>query len=132
MKYLLLVFSFLFLFSTLGYADAPLEKTLGLNTEQAKQVQQIQKKYRREFSAKRQELHRERRKLRRARLAHESSEIAQQEEVTAKLREELKQIRSNENEEIRGVLTPEQQEKFEEVLQQRKKAVGSSRDEKDL
>jgi hypothetical protein len=84
-KHLLLVLGSLFLFSSYGYADAPLKSKLGLNTEQAKQVQEIQKKYRRKFSAKRQELHRERRKLRRARLENDSNAMAQQEKIIAKL-----------------------------------------------
>lgn len=90
-KYFLLVLSTLFLFSSYGYADARLEKKLGLDTDRARQVQEIQKKYRRKFSAKRQELH-------------------------------------SENEQIRRVLTPEQRNKFEQVIQQRRASVGSSRD----
>jgi len=131
-KCFLIVFGVLSLFSSYGYADARLEKKLDLNTHQAKQVQEIQKKYRRQFSAKRQEFNTESRKLRRARNAHDSSQIAQQEKITAQLQEELKSIRLNEHEEIRGVLTPEQREKFEKVIQQQKDSVGSSRDARNL
>ena len=68
------------------------------------------------------------RKLRRARIKHDSSTMAKQEKVIAKLREELKQIRQSENAEIRRVLNSEQRRKFEEVIQQRRASVGSSRD----
>lgn len=89
-------------------------------------------KYRQEFKVKRQELHKESRKLRRARNDNDSTVIAQQEQITDKLKRELKQIRLNENDEIRHILTPDQLEKFEEIVQQRKDSVGSSRDEKDF
>ena len=127
-KHFLIVLGIFFLFSSYGYADARLEKKLGLDTNQARQVQQIQKQYRRKFSSKRQELNREHRKLRRARIANDSSKIAQQERITAKLEVELKQIRLNENDQIRRVLTAEQRKEFEEVIGQRRASVGSSRD----
>ena len=130
-KYFLFLLGILSLtISSYAYADARLEKKLGLDINQAKQVQEIQKKYRKMFSAKRQEFNRESRKLRRARIDNDSSTIAQQEQITAKLQEELKQIRHNENEEIRQVLTAEQSKKFEEIIKQRKASVGSSRDAK--
>lgn len=132
MKYFLLVLGTLFVFSSSAQADAPLKSKLGLSMDQAKQVHAIQKKYRQPFSAKRQELHRERRKLRRARNANESRQVAQQEQIAAKLQDELQHIRRQENEEIRRLLTPDQRQKFEEVLQQRKASVGSSRDARDL
>ena len=127
-KHFLIVLGTLFLFSSFAYADARLEKTLGLDTNQARQVQQIQKKYRREFSSKRQELNRELRKLRRARIANDSGTMAQQERITARLEEELRQIRLNENDQIRRVLTSAQRAQFEDVIQQRRSSVGSSRD----
>ena len=132
MRHCLLILATLFLWTSTGYADAPLKTTLGLDMEQAQQVQAIQKKYRRPFSAKRQELNRERRKLRRARNENDSSQVAQQEQITAQLQDELQHIRRKENEEIRQVLTPDQRQKFEAVLQQRKASVGSSRDARDL
>ena len=127
-KHFLIVLGTLFLISSFAYADARLEKTLGLDTNQARQVQQIQKKYRREFSSKRQELNRELRKLRRARIANDSRTMAQQERITAKLEEELRQIRTRENDQIRRVLSSAQRAQFEDVIQQRRAAVGSSRD----
>jgi periplasmic protein CpxP/Spy len=130
MRYLFLVVGAL-LFSGAALADAPLKSSLGLDTNQAKQVQEIQKKYRRPFSAKRQELHREERRLRRAKIDNDSGAIAKQERITAKLQAELKEIRDNENDEIRAVLTSEQRLKFEEVLKQRDEAAGSSRDVKE-
>lgn len=131
-KYFLLILSALFLFSNYSYADAPLKQSLGLGMDQAKIVYDIQKKYRRPFAAKRSELHREERKARRARIANDSATLAQQEAITAKLRQELGQIRHRENDEIRRVLTPQQRDTFEIVLQQRRAMVGSSRDVKEF
>lgn len=131
-RYFVIVVSALLLWSSSGYADASLESALGLDINQARQVQDIQKKYRPQFSASRQELNREERKLRRARIERDSAQIAQQESIVEKHLAELKHIRMNENEEIRRVLTPEQRLKFEKVLQQRKETVGSSRDDKRL
>lgn len=132
LNYLLLVLSAVFLFSSYSYADAPLKQSLGLSMDQAKIVYDIQKKYRRPFAAKRGELHREERKARRARKANDSATLAQQEVITAKLRQQLGQIRHKENDEIRRVLTPSQRDKFEGVLQQRQAMVGSSRDVKEF
>ena len=118
------------LFASVGHADAPLKSSLGLNTDQAREVKAIQKQYRRQFSAARQELHREQRKLRRARIAEDGAEIARLEQTTAKLEDALRQVRLAENEQIRQLLTPEQRQKFEQVIRQRRDAVGSSRDAK--
>jgi Spy/CpxP family protein refolding chaperone len=63
-----------------------------------------------------------------ARIANDSNTMAQQEKITAKLEQELKQVRVSENEQIRRVLTPEQRNQFEAVIQQRRASVGSSRD----
>ncbi len=130
-KYLLFIFGTLCLLSSFVHADARLEKKLSMNIDQAKQTQEIQKKYRREFSTKRQQLHRESRKLRRARKVNDSTAITQQEQITAQLQGELEQIRLNENNEIRSILTPDQLENFEGIIQQRRDSVGSSRDVKD-
>jgi Spy/CpxP family protein refolding chaperone len=128
---LLFVLLTLLTFSGVSLADAPLKSKLGLSVDQAKQVQVIQKKYRPDFRAKRQELKKEQRKLRRARADNDSNAIAELEPVTATLAGELKQIRENENAEIRQVLTPEQNKKFDDVLKERRAMVGSSRDEKE-
>lgn len=130
--YFLFVIGLLLFWSSTGSADEALSSALGLSMDQAKKVQDIQKKYRPQFSAKRQELTREQRKGWHARVTHESGQAAQQDMVSAKLLEELKQIRQQENADIRQVLTPAQRAKFEVVLQQRKEMVGSSRDDKHL
>ena len=109
-------------------ADAPLKKKLGLSVDQAREVQAIQKKYRRPFAAKRGELHKEQRKLRRARSANDSVMIKKQTAVTTKLEQELRQIRINENAQIRTVLDDAQKAKFEEVIKARRQMAGSSRD----
>ena len=109
-------------------ADAPLKSSLGLDTDQAREIAAIQKSYRRSFSAKRGELNRENRKLRRARIDNDSALIAEQEAVVAGLEAELRAIREAENAEIRKFLTPEQNLRFDEVIEKRRAMVGSSRD----
>jgi Spy/CpxP family protein refolding chaperone len=113
-----------------AFADAPLHKSLSLNNEQAQRVDAIQGQHRKTFAAKRQEHNREARKLRRAQIAHDSAGIAQQQTIVAGLRDELRKIRDSENEAIRALLTPEQQQKFEKVLEQRRAMHGPSRDER--
>jgi len=131
-KYLLLVVGALLLAGGAAQADESLKSSLSLNMDQARQVDTIQAKYRKQFAAKRQELNKEMRALRRAKLANDSSAVARQEKITAKLRDELRAIRARENDEIRAVLTPEQRVAFEDVLKKRKEMVGSSRDEREL
>ncbi len=118
----------LLLISVAAFADAPLKSALDLDTDQAMQAQEIQKGYRRTFAAKRQKMNRENRMLRRARNDHDSMLIAKQETVVADLQAELTKIRTAENSDIRQLLTPEQNLKFDEVLEQRRAMVGSSRD----
>lgn len=115
-KYLLLVVGALFLAGGVAQADPTLKAKLSLSTEQAKQVDGIQKKYRKLFAAKRTQYNNEMRALRRARSANDSAGIARQEKITAKLYEELRAIRKKQNDEIRAVLTPEQREKFDQML----------------
>jgi len=98
--------------------------------DQARSVEAVQAQYRRTFGAKREEFNRESRKLRRARLAKDSAAVAQQEPVVAALQDELRKIRSSENDAIRRLLTPAQQQKFEAVLMQRRAMHGSSRDDR--
>ena len=109
-------------------ADAPLKTVLELDVEQARQVAEIQGVYRRQYSAKRGQHNTEARKLRRARIANDSEQIAAQEEITAKLKAELREIKDSEDAAIREVLTPEQNEKFDDYVEARNAMVGSSRD----
>lgn len=115
-------------FSGYGLADAPLKTALGLDVEQARQVDEIQSDHRRQYAAKRGEHNREARKLRRARTANDSEQIATQEKITAKLKEELKEIKASEDAAIRKLLTSEQSEKFDAYIEKRNAMVGSSRD----
>jgi len=115
-KYLLLVVGALFLGSGVAHADPTLKARLSLSMEQAKQVDDIQKKYRKPFAAKRTAYMKEMRALRRANIANDSAGVARQEKITAKLREDLRVMRKQENDEIRAVLTPAQREKFEQLL----------------
>lgn len=111
-------------------ADESLHSSLALSMDQARSVEAVQAQYRRTFGAKREEFNRESRKLRRARLAKDSAAIAQQEPVVAALQDELRKIRASENDAIRRLLTPAQQQKFEAVLLQRRAMHGSSRDDR--
>lgn len=115
-------------FGGYGLADAPLKTALGLDVEQARQVDEIQGEYRRLYAAKRGEHNREARALRRARIANDSEQIATQEQVVAKLDAELREIKANEDAAIRELLTPEQDEKFDAYIEKRNAMVGSSRD----
>jgi Spy/CpxP family protein refolding chaperone len=115
-------------FSGPAVADAPLKSTLGLDVEQARQVDEIQSQYRREYAAKRGDHNREERALRRARIANDSEQIAAQEKVVAGLKEELRQIKASEDAAIRKLLTPEQNKKFDAYIETRNEMVGSSRD----
>ena len=116
------------LFAGSANADAPLKSSLGLDTDQAREISAVQKSYRRSFSAKRGELNRENRKLRRARIDNDSALITEQEAIVAGLEAELRAIREAENAEIRTFLTAEQNLKFDEVIEKRRAMVGSSRD----
>jgi hypothetical protein len=111
-------------------ADAPLHSRLGLNTEQARQVNDIQAAARRSFAAKRQDFNRESRALRRARLNHDSAEMARLERVTEALREELRQMRQDEDDRIRALLDARQKQAFEAYIVERRQMHGSSRDER--
>ena len=115
-------------FGGAAFADAPLKTVLELDVEQAREVAEIQGAYRREYAAKRGEHNREERKLRRARIANDSEQIATQEEITAKLKGELRAIKASEDEAIRKVLNPEQDAKFDAYIAKRNAMVGSSRD----
>ena len=119
----------IFVLGSSASADAPLKESLDLSMDQAKQVDEIQAKYRKEFRSKRGELKREERAMRRAKIDNDRPTLEKQEQVVAELRVELKAIRDAENDEVREVLTDEQSKKFDEVLAQRKAAKGSSRDE---
>ena len=109
-------------------ADAPLKTALGLDIDQAKAVAEIQSGYRRQYSAKRGEHNTEARKLRRARTANDREQIEAQEQIVAALKAELRQIKASEDDAIRKVLNPEQNEKFEAYIAKRNAMVGSSRD----
>lgn len=125
---LLLVFTTAMLLAGASFADAPLKSSLGLNVEQAHQVKAIQKSFRRQFSSVRQQLHREQRKLRRAKNADDSALIDRLQHAVAELESQLRAVRTAENAQIRQLLTPGQQQQFDDVIRQRREAVGSSRD----
>lgn len=113
-----------------AYADAPLKSTLGLDIDQAAKVDVIQKEARDAVRPVRETLNREERALRRAKIANDAAAIARQETLIAPLREQLAAIFAKESEEIRALLTPEQQTRYEEYLKVREEMVGSSRDVK--
>jgi len=128
MSFLVAVLLSLFLIAGLAIVDAPLKSRLDLHRKQVKQLKGVKEKYRKNFSSARQKLHQEKRKLRRARIDNDSIAVARLDVSTAELAQHLKQLRDSENEEIRQILTPDQNEKFEEALSSRKNILGSSKD----
>lgn len=131
-KYLLFVVGALLLAGGAAQADPTLKAKLSLSMEQAKQVDDIQKKHRKLFAAKRTEYNKQMRALRRANIASDSAGVTRQEKITADLREELRVLRKQENDEIRAVLTPEQREKFEQVLADNRGAHRNDSDDLEL
>ena len=126
----LIALTALFFFNGNAQADARLDRALGLSHEQAAQVQEIQQKSRKEFSAVRQDFNRERRALRRAENDHDTALIAQQEKKTADLQDRLKKIKASEDAEIRKLLNADQVKAFEAYIEKRNAMTGSSRDAK--
>jgi len=113
-------------------ADARLQDALSLSVDQARQVQEIERKYHQKFAAKRGERNVELRKLRRARIANDSVQMAEQEKIARRLHGEMMAIQHTEDAEIRRLLTPEQDRKFDAYLELRRDMVGSSRDDKEF
>jgi Spy/CpxP family protein refolding chaperone len=126
-KTICLVVGALMLFGGAAMADAPLKSSLGLSMDQAKQVTDIEAKYRKPFSAKRTVLNTEMRAMRRAKIANDSALLAQQEAISEKMADELYEIRRARNAEISAVLNPQQLAVFEQLLQERLES-GSTRD----
>ena len=118
----------LFFLASTAYADAPLKSALGLNIEQAAQVAKIQEQARNAIRPVRTELLREERALRRAQLANDSQAISKQEALIEPLRRKFAAIFEGETKEIRALLTPEQNTKYDAYLKTRDQMVGSSRD----
>ena len=113
-------------------ADQPLKSALGLSMDEARVTEDIQKKYKLPRVQKRGEYLRQMRVLRRARIANDSEGTARAEQVARRLHEEMMAIQAKEDAEIRKVLTPEQNHKFDAYLKLRREMVGSSRDDKEF
>lgn len=113
-------------------ADAPLKEALGLTMDQAREVTALQAKYRQPYVAKRGEYTDQMRKLRRARIANDSAGVAREEPVARRLHGEMMAIQAKEDAEIRRLLTPEQNKKFDAYLELRRNMAGSSRDDKEF
>ena len=126
-KTICLVVGALMLFSGAAVAEAPLKSSLGLSMDQAKQVTDIEAKYRKPFSAKRTALNTEMRAMRRAKIANDSALLAQQEAISEKMADELYEIRRARNAEISAVLNPQQLAAFEQILQKNLE-IASARD----
>jgi hypothetical protein len=121
----------LFLLTSAAYGDAPLKSALDLSIDQAARVDEIQKQTRDAVRPVRTELHREQRALRRARIANDSEAIARQEKLIEPLRMKLAALDESETRQIRAILTPEQNVKYDAYLKTRDEMVGSSRDVKE-
>lgn len=111
------------------HADAPLASTLGLDMDQARQVDQIQARQRKEFASRRQDYNRESRALRRARIANDAAETARLTALTDAMRADLTRLRAQHDDEIRALLRPEQARRFDAWIAERQQMRGSSRDE---
>ncbi len=120
----------LLLVASSAYADAPLKSTLSLNLEQAAQVAKIEEQARNAIRPLRTELNREERALRRAQLANDSQAISKQEALIEPLRRKFAAIHESETKQIRALLTPEQNTKYDAYLKTRDQMAGSSRDVK--
>ena len=118
--------------ATVLLADAPLKDALGLSMDQAREVTALQAKYRPSYVAKRGEYLNQMRKLRRARIANDSAAVAREEPVARRLHDEMLGIQAKEDAEIRRLLTPEQNKKFDAHLELRRNMAGSSRDDKEF
>ncbi|MEZ5398508.1 MAG: Spy/CpxP family protein refolding chaperone [Bryobacteraceae bacterium] len=132
MRFYTIVIAGLLALGGAALADAPLETALGLNMEQARQVKEIQARYRKQFAVKRGERNTDMRRLRRARFAKDGKAVAELEKLTEAQRLELVRIRASEDAEIRRLLNPEQNKKFDDYIKLRREMVGSSRDEADM
>ncbi len=108
--------------------DASLKQALGLNMDQARTVDEIQKKHQKPYIAKRHELTNNERWLRAAKVKNDSKKVAEQEVIVQRLAAEFKAIQMSEDAEIRKVLNPEQNRKFDEYLKLRQEMKGASRD----
>ncbi|MDX2269552.1 MAG: Spy/CpxP family protein refolding chaperone [Bryobacter sp.] len=113
-------------------ADQPLKSALGLTMDQARAVDEIQRQYQRPFAAKRQQYNTQMRALRRARIANDSAAVIREEKLARQLHQEMRGIQAQEDEAIRKLLTPEQDQKFAAYLKLRREMVGSSRDDKEF
>jgi Spy/CpxP family protein refolding chaperone len=109
-------------------ADAPLKSALGLSMDQAKAVDEIKAKFQKPYIAKRHDLTNEERWMRAARVKNNSKEVAERQKTVERLAAEFKAIQMAEDAEIRKVLTPEQNKKFDDYLKLRQEMKGASRD----
>jgi Spy/CpxP family protein refolding chaperone len=132
MRQISVVFAFLLVLclpAMQAHADAPLASTLGLDMAQARQVDQIQARQRKEFASLRQDYNRESRALRRAKLANDVAETARLTRLTDTMRADLTRLRAQYDDEIRAVLRPDQSRRFDAWIAERQQMRGSSRDE---
>jgi hypothetical protein len=112
-----------------AHADAPLASALGLDVAQARQVDVLEARHRKDFASLRQEFNRESRALRRARIAHDAAETARLEAVTGTMRQALTRMRAEHDAAIRAILRPDQSLRFDAHIAEREQMRGSSRDE---
>lgn len=109
-------------------ADARLKEALGLTMDQARAVEEIQKKHQKPYVAKRGELTNNERWMRAAAAQNDSKKVAEQEVIVKRLAAEFKAIQMSEDAEIRKVLNAEQNKKFDDYIKLRQEMKGSSRD----
>lgn len=117
--------------STTALADAPLKSALGLSMDQAKAATEIHTKRFPAFQKKRGEYTDQMRKLRRARFANDSAAVEREDAIARRLHGEMMALMHEQDDEVRKLLTPEQSEKFDAYLKQRREMVGGSRDDRE-
>ena len=111
-----------------AHADAPLNTSLSLDSDQAREISAIEAEVRKKFASLRQEHNRLMRAARRAGLAHDDAEKAGIDAQAGALLIQMQALRDDEEARIRSHLRADQIERYETWLAERDAMVGSSRD----
>ena len=112
-------------------ADASLKSALDLSMDQAHAATEIHNRCFPAFQKKRTEYTTQMRKLRRARIANDRAAVAREDSLARRLHAEMMDLKHAEDAEIRKLLTPDQNKKFDAYLKLRREMVGSSRDDRE-
>ena len=111
-----------------AHADAPLNTSLSLDSDQAREISAIEAEVRKKFASIRQEHNRVMRAARRAGLAHDETEKVRLESEADVLLGQMQALRDDEESRIRKHLRADQSARYDEWLAEREAMHGSSRD----